>query len=94
LSPNSIDNFDDLGKAFLSQFIAGCKRKKQSTYLFTIKQRKIESLGDYVTRFNNEKLTVDDPKHDLVFASLMNGVLAGGPLMAELACRTLARFQS
>jgi hypothetical protein len=46
----------------------------------------------YVTWFNNEKLTVDDPKHDLVFASLMNGVLAGGPLMGELACRTLARF--
>ncbi|XP_062173519.1 uncharacterized protein LOC133878977 [Alnus glutinosa] len=77
-------------KAFLSQFIAGCKCKKPSTYLFTLKQRQTESLGDYIIRFNHEKLTVDDPKEDLVFAALLNGILARGLLMRDLAQRTVA----
>jgi hypothetical protein len=76
LPPNSIDNFDNLRKMFISQFIAGRKRKKPSTYLFTLKQRQTESLGDFIIRFNHEKLTVDDPKEDLVFDALLNGILA------------------
>jgi len=35
-------------------------------------------------------LTGDVPKEDLVFHAILNGILAGGPLMRDLARRTPA----
>lgn len=63
--------------------------KKPTQYLLTLKQKETESLKNYVNQFNQEKLTVDDPKEDMVLAALFNGVRAKGPLMAELARKPL-----
>jgi hypothetical protein len=50
-----------------------------------------------MVRFNWEKLSIEDLKEDMVLATLLNGINAKGPLMAELAWRpatTLRQFMS
>jgi hypothetical protein len=48
-------------------------------------QGKNESLKDYMIRFNQEKLSVENAKEEMVLSSLMNGIRTKGKLMVELA---------
>lgn len=59
IKPNSIDNFKELIKNFVSYFIAWQKHSTSSTYLFTVKQEKHESLQDYTNRFTKESMQVE-----------------------------------
>jgi hypothetical protein len=61
LKPQSIDNFDTLGRQFMNQFLAVRRRKKNPAYLLSLVQEKEEPLKDYLHRFNQEKLTVENP---------------------------------
>lgn len=61
LTPNSVDKFDDLGKKFLTQFLATRVRKKPSRHLLTLRQRDDESLKEFIVRFNLEKMDVENP---------------------------------
>jgi hypothetical protein len=85
LPPSSITCFDDLGRKFVTQFLAGCKRKKPSGQLMAMRQKEGESLKDYVVRFNQAKLTVDSPTEEMVYAALYQGLQVEGPLMSEIA---------
>ena len=58
LPPRSIITFKDLGKKFVSHFISSIAQKKASITLISICQRQDESLREFVTRFNNERLQV------------------------------------
>jgi hypothetical protein len=87
LKPQSIDNFNILGRQFLNQFLAVRRRKKNHTYLLSLVQWKAKSLKDYMQRFNQEKLTVGSLDEQTILSALMNGIKAEGPLMAELARR-------
>jgi hypothetical protein len=58
LKPQSIDNFDMIGRQFMNQFLDIHRRKKNPAYLLSLVQEKEEPLKDYLHRFNQEKLTV------------------------------------
>jgi hypothetical protein len=94
LKPQSINSFDMLGRKFLNQFLAVRRRKKNPTYLLSLVQGKAESLKDYLQRFNQEKLIVENPDEQTILSALMNGIKVEGLLMAELARRpTLGTLQ-
>ncbi|XP_059441921.1 uncharacterized protein LOC132174251 [Corylus avellana] len=88
LPANSIDDFKTLGRLFLSQFLATRKRKKNPAYLLSLVQEKEESLKEFMLRFNQEKLMIENPPEQTVLDALMHGVRAEGPLMAELSKST------
>ncbi|XP_059428602.1 uncharacterized protein LOC132162383 [Corylus avellana] len=98
LSPKSVDSFDYLGQQFLGQFLATGRRKKNPTYLLSLMQGKDESLKEYLSRFNREKLTVESTDEQTILSALMHGIQTEGPLMAELSKRpktgTLRQFNS
>ncbi|GFY95336.1 hypothetical protein Acr_10g0007210 [Actinidia rufa] len=52
LSLRTIALFRDLRRLFVSNFMSCQVRQKNASHLFTIHQKKIESLKDYVKRFN------------------------------------------
>lgn len=54
LASGSIDSFAELARLFLTQFMAGRRRRHPKTFLLTIKQGENESLKAYLTRFNEE----------------------------------------
>ena len=96
LPPKSVSNFQELGHLFLTQFLVTRKRKKNVTYLLTMRQGKVESLKDFMLHFNKEKLEVDNPDEKIMLNALMQEIRADIPLMADLArtthSMTLTRF--
>ncbi|XP_041019355.1 uncharacterized protein LOC121261165 [Juglans microcarpa x Juglans regia] len=88
LQPGSIDNFNELGRQFLTQFMASRRRQRPTAYLLTVKQRKDESLKAYLARFNKEKMIADDQDEKIMLAALLGGVWPRRPFMAELAKKT------
>jgi hypothetical protein len=88
LPPKLVGSFKELGRLFLSQFLATRKRKKSVTCLLTLHQGKEETLKDFMLRFNKEKLKVDSPNDKTMLNVLMQGIRVEGPLMAELAKST------
>jgi hypothetical protein len=85
LPPSSITSFEDLGRKFITQFLVRCKRKKPSGQLMAMRQKGDESLKDYMIRFNQAKLTVDNPTEEMVYAAFYQGLRVEGPLMSEIA---------
>ena len=60
LPTSSIDNFEQLGNAFLHHFVGGQHPKRPADHLLTIKQGEKETLRSYVKRFTWETLEVDE----------------------------------
>jgi hypothetical protein len=87
LPPRSVDNFDTLGQKFLTQFMSGRVRLKPRGYLLSMRQGPNESLGDYVWRFNQEKLDTESAPNDFIYSAMFQGLKKDGPLMAELALK-------
>jgi hypothetical protein len=77
LPPKSVGTFKELGRLFLTQFLATRKRKKDLTCLLTLRQDKEESLKDFMLRFNREKLEVDTPDDKNVTLRLNAGCTGG-----------------
>lgn len=57
---------------FLTQFLAGRKRKRTLAYLLNLKQGVSEPLKDFIHWFNQERLTVEDVPKNLILATLLN----------------------
>ncbi|XP_058075987.1 uncharacterized protein LOC131224695 [Magnolia sinica] len=74
LKPNSIGSFVELSRLFLTQFISGKKSRKSNTHMFTIKQEPKESLKDYITRFNEEALQVEDYDDKMTLSAVFGGL--------------------
>ncbi|GFS36614.1 hypothetical protein Acr_00g0046970 [Actinidia rufa] len=71
-------------------------RQKNASHLFTIHQKKTEGLKDYVKRFNQVVLEVEDPSDKVVIMAMMEG-LRPGPLFDSLSknvLETLSTLQS
>jgi hypothetical protein len=84
-----VNNFKELGRLFLAQFLNTTqKSKKNVTCLLTLCQRKEESLKDFMLRFNKEKLEVDSPDEKTMLNALMQEIRVEGPLMADIARST------
>ncbi|XP_062149502.1 uncharacterized protein LOC133858081 [Alnus glutinosa] len=84
LPPNSVDQFKELSKIFLTEFLAFRTRKKPSGYLLSLHQQGNESLKEFMARFNREKATVEDPTEDMIFAAIYQGISPEEPLMKKL----------
>jgi hypothetical protein len=91
LPHKSVGTFKDLGRLFLTQFLATRKMKKDPTCLLTLRQDKEENLKDFMLRFNREKLEVDTPDDKTLLCTLMQGVRAEGPLMAEVGRKNVKK---
>ncbi|XP_057463267.1 uncharacterized protein LOC130753292 [Actinidia eriantha] len=59
-------------------------RQKNASHFFTIHQKETERLKDYVKRFNQTILEVDDPSDKMVIIAMMEG-LRPGPLFDFLS---------
>ncbi|KAH7844452.1 hypothetical protein Vadar_028123 [Vaccinium darrowii] len=77
LKPQSISNFKELSKRFVSYFIAVQKYSKPSTYLFSIRQGKHESLREYTSRFTKESMQVEAVEDQISIAAYIAGLNSG-----------------
>ncbi|GFZ17220.1 hypothetical protein Acr_26g0004900 [Actinidia rufa] len=71
-------------------------RQKNASHLFTIHQKETESLKDFVKRFNQAILEVEDPSDKVIIMAMMEG-LRPGPLFDSLSKNvpeTLSALQS
>nr|XP_023902335.1 uncharacterized protein LOC112014187 [Quercus suber] len=59
LPTSSMNNFEQLGSAFVCHFVSGQRPKRPNDHLLTIKQGEKETLRSYVTRFTRGTLEVD-----------------------------------
>jgi hypothetical protein len=88
----SVGTFKELGRLFLTQFLATRKRKKNATCLLTMHQGNEESLKDFMLRFNKEKLEVDSPDDKTMLNTLMQGVRVEGPLMVKVGRKNIQKI--
>ncbi|XP_057471965.1 uncharacterized protein LOC130760604 [Actinidia eriantha] len=96
LSPGTIDSFGDLSRLFVANFMSCRNRQKNASHLFTVHQKETESLKDFVKRFNQAILEVEDPSDKVVIMAMMEG-LRPGPLFDSLSKNvpeTLSALQS
>ena len=77
LTPNSISTFKELSAQFTMHFIDGHRYKKSTACLMSIKQREDETLRSYISRFNKEKLSIDEADDKILIAAFMNGLRKG-----------------
>ncbi|GFY93780.1 hypothetical protein Acr_09g0002260 [Actinidia rufa] len=71
-------------------------RQKNASHLFTVHQKETESLKDFVKRFNQAILEVEDPSDKVIIMAMMEG-LRPGPLFDSLSKNvpeTLSALQS
>ncbi|GFY98634.1 hypothetical protein Acr_13g0000350 [Actinidia rufa] len=96
LSPGTIDSFGDLSRLFVTNFMSYRNRQKNASHLFTVHQKETESLKDFVKRFNQAILEVEDPSDKVIIMVMMEG-LRPGPLFDSLSKNvpeTLSALQS
>ncbi|GFS32867.1 hypothetical protein Acr_00g0025180 [Actinidia rufa] len=84
LSPGTIDSFGDLSRLFVANFMSCRNRQKNASHLFTIHQKESESLKEFVKRFNQAILEVEDPSDKVIIMAMMEG-LRPGPLFDSLS---------
>ncbi|XP_058106678.1 uncharacterized protein LOC131249988 [Magnolia sinica] len=77
LKPRSINTFAELNRAFMTQFIVGKKSCKSSAHLLTLNQGSNESLKEFISRFNEETLQVDDYDEKMTLYALTSGLKEG-----------------
>jgi hypothetical protein len=85
LPPNSIHHFEDLGRMFLTQFMAGRVRRKPSGSLMSLHQGPEESIRDFFMRFNQARLEAEAATDDFIYGALFQGIRKDGALMADIA---------
>ncbi|GFY81279.1 hypothetical protein Acr_01g0010880 [Actinidia rufa] len=96
LSPGTIDSFGDLSRLFVANFMSCRNRQKNASHLFTVHQKETESLKDFVKRFNQAVLEVENPSDKVIIMAMMKG-LRLGPLFDSLSKNvpeTLSALQS
>ena len=92
LPNNSISSFAQLTDIFVEQFASSRKLEKLSDDLYRIKQRRGESLRDYVARFNTEKVSITSCNVDTAITAFRKGLMVDSDLYKELTkypCRTM-----
>jgi hypothetical protein len=90
---NFVDQFKELSKIFLTEFLAFWTKKKPSGYLLSLHQQSNESLKEFMARFNREKVTVEDPTEDMIFAAIYQGISPEEPLMKKLVRKQPSTLQ-
>ncbi|RDX93431.1 hypothetical protein CR513_24311, partial [Mucuna pruriens] len=92
LPTRSIRTFSDLVGLFLSQFVANKTKRMEVANLFVIKQSRGESLKNYLARFNNATVRVDDSDQKFFVKAFQKG-LKVGPFSDALALQRLTSME-
>nr|GEV77470.1 reverse transcriptase domain-containing protein [Tanacetum cinerariifolium] len=74
LPPKSIDNYDDLKKAFLKNYLQQKKYIKDHIELHNIKQRDGESTKDFVRRYKLESIDVKGAPECMRISGFVHGI--------------------
>ncbi|XP_056690374.1 uncharacterized protein [Spinacia oleracea] len=74
LPARSIFSFRQIQEDFVRRFISKVERKKTSGELMSISQRPKELLREYLTRFNNESITIPDLQQEIAVLALLRGM--------------------
>ncbi|XP_021626931.1 uncharacterized protein LOC110625604 [Manihot esculenta] len=73
LEAGSIKSFEDLANIFISWFIARVPVEKNTSYLETVRQRKNESLREYVAYFNTKALQISELDESRAVEAMQTG---------------------
>ncbi|XP_052180473.1 uncharacterized protein LOC127793785 [Diospyros lotus] len=84
LPHRSINSWEELKTYFLAHYAHLKRHWKSSMALVNIKQNQGESLRDFVARFNEEALSIDEFDQRIAMMALQNGLRAG-PFAQSLA---------
>ncbi|KAL2226150.1 UNVERIFIED_CONTAM: hypothetical protein Sindi_1973700, partial [Sesamum indicum] len=76
--------FEMLIQKFNFHFASKKKQKRSATHLFNIRQREDEALRNFMGRFNNETLEVQELRIDMLVSIFIHG-LRKGPFTSALA---------
>ena len=74
LLERSVTTFDYLAARFMSQYAPFVRRPKQSIEMMKCRQRKEESLNEYIARFSIECLRVTKLENSIVLLALRSGL--------------------
>ncbi|XP_021609068.1 uncharacterized protein LOC110612597 [Manihot esculenta] len=85
LEAESIKSFRDLADIFISRFIAGVSAKRKTSYLETVRQRKNQSLREYVVRLNTEALQIPELDESRAVEAMQKGTTS--PEFFRSLCR-------
>ncbi|XP_052189868.1 uncharacterized protein LOC127799686 [Diospyros lotus] len=80
----SINSWEELKTCFLAHYAPLKRHQKSSMALVDIKQDQGESLRDFVARFNEEALSIDEFDQRIAMVAFQNGLRAG-PFVQSLA---------
>ncbi|KAL2224630.1 UNVERIFIED_CONTAM: hypothetical protein Sindi_2930100 [Sesamum indicum] len=69
--------FTSLGSGTIDSYEHKRKAKRSATHLFTIRQKEDETLKNFMERFNNEVLEVQDLRIDMMVRILIHGLKKG-----------------
>ncbi|XP_010481005.1 PREDICTED: uncharacterized protein LOC104773731 [Camelina sativa] len=86
LKANSIDNFTQLSKAFLTHYQIFIKRGVMNSDLWEMAQEPGKSIDSFLGRFK-EKLANVSVQEDTTIAAFRKGLLPGSPLRKDLNIR-------
>ncbi|KAL2246226.1 UNVERIFIED_CONTAM: hypothetical protein Sindi_2890800 [Sesamum indicum] len=74
LPRGSIESYEQLVQKFNFHFASKKKQKRSATHLFNIRQREDETLKNFMGRFNNETLEVQELRIDMLVSILIHGL--------------------
>uniref|UniRef100_A0A0D3BVB9 Retrotransposon gag domain-containing protein n=1 Tax=Brassica oleracea var. oleracea TaxID=109376 RepID=A0A0D3BVB9_BRAOL len=92
LPTRSISFFASLSDKFVEQFTSSRSLEKTSSGLYEILQHRVESLRDYIARFNQEMVAVPECSIPTAISAFKRGLLPDGDLYKELTlnpCKTM-----
>ncbi|KAL2226526.1 uncharacterized protein LOC105160137 [Sesamum indicum] len=84
LPRGSIESYEQLVQKFNFHFASKMKQNRSATHLFNIRQREEETLKNFMGRFNNETLEVQELRNYMIVSILIHG-LRKGPFISVLA---------
>ncbi|KAL2243316.1 UNVERIFIED_CONTAM: hypothetical protein Sindi_0449600 [Sesamum indicum] len=74
LPRGSIESYEQLVHKFNFHFASKKKQKRSATHLFNIRQMEDETLKNFIGRFNNETLEVQELRIDMLVSILIHGL--------------------
>ena len=71
LLESSVSSFEQLRAEFIKAFVISSRRKKDATYLLSIRQSSKETLRQYVDRFRNATLEIQSLPVEVAVSAML-----------------------
>ncbi|XP_034711355.1 uncharacterized protein LOC117933891 [Vitis riparia] len=85
LPVNSIDNFRDLSKVFVGQYLCSARHKQNISTLQNLKMQENETLREFVKRFGQAVLQVESYSMDAILQIFKRSISSGTTFFESLA---------